>query len=84
MAAAFQDISNNPANIIKYQGNPKIAALISKLSSKFGGRMPGMPMGGMGGMGGIPGFGGMGGFPGAGGTPPNPSSRSSNDDVGLD
>uniref|UniRef100_A0AAY4BPT5 STI1 domain-containing protein n=1 Tax=Denticeps clupeoides TaxID=299321 RepID=A0AAY4BPT5_9TELE len=35
--AAFQDVAQNPANIAKYQNNPKIMALISKLSSKFGG-----------------------------------------------
>lgn len=35
--AAFQDVAQNPANISKYQGNPKIMALINKLSSKFSG-----------------------------------------------
>ncbi|XP_062335690.1 hsc70-interacting protein [Osmerus eperlanus] len=35
--AAFQDVAQNPANIAKYQGNPKVMALITKLSSKFGG-----------------------------------------------
>ena len=35
--AAFQDVAQNPANIAKYQSNPKIMALIAKLSSKFGG-----------------------------------------------
>uniref|UniRef100_A0A3B3S935 ST13 Hsp70 interacting protein n=1 Tax=Paramormyrops kingsleyae TaxID=1676925 RepID=A0A3B3S935_9TELE len=35
--AAFQDVAQNPANITKYQNNPKIMALISKLSTKFGG-----------------------------------------------
>uniref|UniRef100_A0AAY5EU22 STI1 domain-containing protein n=1 Tax=Electrophorus electricus TaxID=8005 RepID=A0AAY5EU22_ELEEL len=35
--AAFQDVAQNPANIAKYQSNPKIMALITKLSSKFGG-----------------------------------------------
>ncbi|KAK7939405.1 hypothetical protein WMY93_002731 [Mugilogobius chulae] len=34
--AAFQDVSANPANIAKYQNNPKIMALVSKLSAKFG------------------------------------------------
>uniref|UniRef100_A0A3P9KFW4 ST13 Hsp70 interacting protein n=1 Tax=Oryzias latipes TaxID=8090 RepID=A0A3P9KFW4_ORYLA len=34
--AAFQDVAQNPANISKYQNNPKIMALASKLSSKFG------------------------------------------------
>uniref|UniRef100_A0A673MJZ9 STI1 domain-containing protein n=1 Tax=Sinocyclocheilus rhinocerous TaxID=307959 RepID=A0A673MJZ9_9TELE len=38
--AAFQDVAQNPANISKYQGNPKIMALINKLSSKFGGQQP--------------------------------------------
>ncbi|XP_056609836.1 hsc70-interacting protein isoform X2 [Triplophysa dalaica] len=38
--AAFQDVAQNPANIAKYQSNPKIMALINKLSSKFGGEQP--------------------------------------------
>ena len=78
VAAAFKDIMANPGNIMKYQGNPKVMALLQKMASKMGGGggmpgmmggmgggMPGMPggMGGMpGGMGGMPG--GMGGFPG--------------------
>lgn len=63
VAAAFQDISMNPANFVKYQSNPKVMALITKLSSKFQGAGMGFP-GGLGG--GFPG--GMGGgFPGAGG-----------------
>ncbi|XP_053472439.1 hsc70-interacting protein-like [Ictalurus furcatus] len=33
--AAFKEVAQNPANISKYQGNPKIMALINKLSSKF-------------------------------------------------
>ncbi|XP_043483373.1 putative protein FAM10A4 [Leptopilina heterotoma] len=77
VAEAFKDISSNPANMFKYQNNPKIMSLITKVASKFGGA------GGMGGMGGFPGMmGGMPGFPGAGATPPKPSAP--NDDVGLD
>ncbi|XP_068193001.1 hsc70-interacting protein [Antennarius striatus] len=34
--AALQDVAQNPANISKYQNNPKIMALVSKLSAKFG------------------------------------------------
>lgn len=34
--AAFQDVSANPANIAKYQNNPKVMALVNKLSAKFG------------------------------------------------
>ncbi|CAN9505814.1 unnamed protein product [Ophioblennius macclurei] len=34
--AAFQDVAQNPSNIAKYQSNPKIMALVTKLSSKFG------------------------------------------------
>ncbi|XP_057716610.1 hsc70-interacting protein [Corythoichthys intestinalis] len=37
---AFQDVAQNPANIAKYQNNPKIMALVTKLSSKFGGAAP--------------------------------------------
>ncbi|KAG2463682.1 F10A1 protein, partial [Polypterus senegalus] len=38
--AAFQDVAQNPANISKYQGNPKIMNLMNKLSAKFGGAQP--------------------------------------------
>ncbi|XP_034045300.1 hsc70-interacting protein [Thalassophryne amazonica] len=34
--AAFQDVAQNPANISKYQNNPKIMTLVTKLSAKFG------------------------------------------------
>lgn len=34
--AAFQDVAQNPANIAKYQNNPKIMALVTKLNAKFG------------------------------------------------
>ena len=56
--AALQDCMQNPANFMKYQNDPEIMNLVTKLSGMVGG------MGGMGG--GFPG--GMGGgFPGAGG-----------------
>jgi len=78
VAAAFQDISMNPANFIKYQSNPKIMALISKLSTKFQGAGMGFP-----GMGGFPG-----GFPGAGGfnagAPGGGQPRPAAEDDGLD
>lgn len=45
VATAFQDISSNPANMMKYQGNPKVMALVTKLMAKMG-------VGGTGGMGG--------------------------------
>lgn len=82
VAAAFQDISANPANIIKYQNNPKISAIITKLAAKFGGGMPGGFGGGMPeGFGrGFPG-GFSGGFPPSGGTGSGPRAG---DDVGLD
>ncbi|XP_055143297.1 hsc70-interacting protein-like [Symphalangus syndactylus] len=35
---AFQDVVRNPANMSKYQSNPKVMNLISKLSAKFGGQ----------------------------------------------
>ncbi|UMM22818.1 hypothetical protein L5515_003834 [Caenorhabditis briggsae] len=38
---ALMDIMSNPANIMKYANNPKIASLITKLQSKGAG-MPGM------------------------------------------
>merc|ERR1712172_445372 len=68
VAAAFEDITSNPANIMKYQGNPKVMKLLTKMAGKIGG-LGGMP----GGMGGMPEgmadmMGGMGG-----GAPPPPS-----------
>jgi len=65
VAAAFAEITQNPANLMKYQGNPKVMKLITKMAGKMGG-------GGMGGMmGGMPGMGGMfGGMPGMGGGMP--------------
>ncbi|XP_017875211.1 putative protein FAM10A4 isoform X2 [Ceratina calcarata] len=75
VAEAFKEISTNPANIMKYQSNPKIMAFINKMASKFGG-VGGMP-------GGFPGMmGGMPGFPGA--AKPEPPKPNSQDDVGLD
>lgn len=41
VAAAFQDISQNPQNMMKYQDNPKVQALINKMATKFGGKPPG-------------------------------------------
>ena len=35
---AFQDVTQNPANTSKYQSNPKVRNLISKLLAKFGGQ----------------------------------------------
>ncbi|XP_045473977.1 putative protein FAM10A4 [Harmonia axyridis] len=55
ISAAFRDISVNPANLMKYQSNPKIMALFLKLTSKMKGSMGG----------GFPGA-----FPGAGFAPP--------------
>lgn len=64
VSTAFQDISSNPANIIKYQNNPKVQALIQKLQSKFGADM------------GAPGSGG-GLFGNFGGGPPPAGGASS-------
>uniref|UniRef100_A0A2K5L8Z8 STI1 domain-containing protein n=1 Tax=Cercocebus atys TaxID=9531 RepID=A0A2K5L8Z8_CERAT len=36
---AFQDMAQNSANMSKYQSNPKVMTLISKLSAKFGGQV---------------------------------------------
>ena len=47
MAEAFKDITTNPANMFKYQNNPKISAVMKKLAAKFGGGMPGGFGGGM-------------------------------------
>lgn len=78
VSEAFKEISANPSNILKYQSNPKIMALINKMASKFGGA-GGMP-------GGFPGMmGGMPGFPGTGAGRPNPPKPTPpQDDVGLD
>lgn len=71
ISAALADIVQNPANIEKYKGNPKIAALIDMMkNSGLGGGL-----GGMGGMGGFPGF--PGGFPGAGANAPSQPEASS-------
>ncbi|CAB3402826.1 unnamed protein product [Caenorhabditis bovis] len=37
---ALMDIMKNPANLMKYVGNPKVAALLAKMQAKGG--MPGM------------------------------------------
>ena len=58
--AAFQDVSQNPANMSKYENNPKIKSIIDKLSKKFGNAESGSPPGSGGGFPG--GF--SGGFPG--------------------
>jgi suppressor of tumorigenicity protein 13 len=76
VAAAFRDISSNPANMMKYQNNPKISAVIKKLATTFGGGMPGGFGGGF--PGGFPD-----GFPPSGGTGGAPRAASG-DDVGLD
>ncbi|KYN05989.1 PREDICTED: putative protein FAM10A4 [Cyphomyrmex costatus] len=74
VAEAFKDISMNPTNVLKYQNNPKVMALINKMASKFGGA----DMFGAAGMN-FPGA--MPGFPGAGTGQFNPPPH---DDVGLD
>ena len=35
--AAFTDVQKNPANISKYENNPKIQAVLKKLTAKFQG-----------------------------------------------
>ncbi|XP_027334180.1 FAM10 family protein At4g22670 isoform X3 [Abrus precatorius] len=35
--AALQDVMKNPANLAKHQANPKVAPVIAKMMSKFGG-----------------------------------------------
>lgn len=47
VSAAFMDVSQNPANISKYQDNPKIQRIIEKMSSKFGGAAGGAGGAGM-------------------------------------
>jgi len=76
VAAAFKEIGESPANILKYQNNPKVLKLIGLMQKKMGGMgmgMPGMGGGGMPGMGGggMPGGFPMGGMPGGfpGGMP---------------
>lgn len=83
VAAAMQDILQNPSNISKYMGNPKIMALLSKIGGSMGGAgggFPGFPGAGFPGAGagafagagagaGSGGFPGTGGFPGAGSFP---------------
>ncbi|XP_055544725.1 hsc70-interacting protein 1-like [Wyeomyia smithii] len=69
VAAALQDIMSNPANIAKYQNNPKVMNLVTKIAGQAS--SSGFPMfgGGGAGAGGFPGGfpgAGAGGFPGAG------------------
>ncbi|KAL0099010.1 hypothetical protein PUN28_020216 [Cardiocondyla obscurior] len=78
VAEAFKEISVNPTNVLKYQNNPKIMALINKMASKFGGA------GGMPGAAGMNFPGGMPGFPGAGPGRFDSPKPSPHDDVGLD
>jgi len=54
--AAFQDVSQNPENISKYENNPKVKTIIDKLAKKFGPAGSGPPPGSGGGF--------PGGFPG--------------------
>ena len=57
VAAAFKNIFSDPANIMKYQSNPNVMALVKKMASKMGWvACQGWDMGGLGGM-----FGGAGG-----------------------
>lgn len=72
VSAAFMDVSQNPANISKYQDNPKIQRIIQKLSNKFGGAPGGMGEEGQ--------SGGSTSSEGSGGAPP-PSGHS---DLGVD
>jgi len=76
VAEAFNDITKNPMNIMKHQGNPKVAKLLKLMQSKMGGG--GGMGGGMPGFGGMPGgFGGMpGGFGGAAEPKPDPPKPS--------
>lgn len=83
VAEALKDIMANPANIVKYQNNPKIMKLVNLVGGAaagagFGGDAPG------GFSGGAPG--GFGCFPGFGGGPPPPKSAPKPDlhDDGLD
>jgi len=82
VSAAFQDIMTNPANVTKYQNNPKVMKLVNLVGQSVGsmGGMGGMP--GMGGMGGMPGMGGMGGMPDFGEGKPKRTSDFQDD--GLD
>lgn len=43
VAAAFQDISQNPSNYVKYLSNPKVTAVIEKMSGKYSGMAGGFP-----------------------------------------
>lgn len=49
VSRAFYDVSSNPANFIKYQNNPKVAAALEMFNKKFG-----LSAGGFGGFGGAP------------------------------
>ena len=40
VAAAFKNITANPANVAIYQNNPKVMSLVKRLNEKFGGSGP--------------------------------------------
>lgn len=78
VSAAFADISSNPTNLYKYHSNPKVAALITKLSGKLAGA--GVGPGSFSGFPGFPGFGGAAPGTGAGATAP-PSQFEQDDNL---
>ena len=74
ISQAFMEVSQNPANISKYQNNPKIQRVIQRMTEKFG-MFGGAGSGDGSGHGGGPG--GAGGAGGAGAPPSQP-------DLGVD
>lgn len=81
----------NPANVAKYQSNPKIMKLIAKVGSAMGNKMPNASAAGGVGFpgfpgfgGGAPGFGAPGGFPNFTTPPPPTSKKPDLHDDGLD
>lgn len=88
VAAALQDIMTNPSNIGKYQNNPKVMNLVTKIAGQaqsggfpgFGGAAGagGFPGGFPPGAGGFPGA-GAGGFPGFGGAAPGSGPKTTDD-----
>jgi len=93
VASAFQDIMSNPANVVKYQSNPKIMKIITKVGSAMGkgGAGAGFPGAGFPGAGfpgaGFPGAGSSasnGGFPNFTTPPPSNPSKPDLHDDGLD
>jgi suppressor of tumorigenicity protein 13 len=70
--SALMDIQTNPANMAKYQNNPKVQRAIEKLAAKMGAQAGGPPPPS------------AGRSPFGGGPPPSSGATGNTDSMGLD